>query len=107
MTNYIQASELPNDKDINSDENAEQKSTFKRHASVTSIISSSEKSNHSEDLVEPIGIIETRSSGNISCAVYLSYFFTGGKKCKILFFIFICIITQALTSFGDFWITYW
>ncbi|KAF0759728.1 putative multidrug resistance-associated protein lethal(2)03659 isoform X3 [Aphis craccivora] len=106
LTNYIHASELPNDKDINNDENAEQKSTFKRHASVTSI-SSSGKSNHSEDLVEPTGIIETRSSGNISCAVYLSYFSAGGKKCKILFFIFICIITQALTSFGDFWITYW
>ncbi|CAH1738402.1 unnamed protein product [Aphis gossypii] len=106
LTNYIQAFELPNDKDINNDENAEQKSTFKRHASVTST-SSSEKSNHSEDLIEPTGIIETRSSGNISCAVYLSYLLAGGKKCKILFFIFICIITQALTSFGDFWITYW
>lgn len=106
MTNYIQASELPNDKDLKNDENAEQKSTFKRHGSVTSI-SPSGKSDHSVDLVEPTGIIETRNSGNISCAVYFSYFSAGGKKCKILFFILICIITQALISFGDFWITYW
>jgi len=74
---------------------------------VASIISSSGENNHSEDQVEPNGIIESRSSGNISYAVYLSYFLASGNKCKILFFIFICIITQVLTSAGDFWITYW
>ncbi|XP_026820568.1 probable multidrug resistance-associated protein lethal(2)03659 isoform X1 [Rhopalosiphum maidis] len=110
LTNYIQASELPDDKYIISDEsilNTEQKSTFKRRASVASIISESGENNHSEDQVEPSGIIESRSSGNISYTVYLSYFLASGKKCKILFFIFICIITQVLTSAGDFWITYW
>ncbi|XP_025202264.1 probable multidrug resistance-associated protein lethal(2)03659 isoform X2 [Melanaphis sacchari] len=110
LTNYIQVSKLPNDKYIISDKNilsAEQKSTFKRRASVASIISSSDESNHNEDLVEPTRVIESRSSGNISYVVYFSYFLAGGKKYKILFFIFICIITQVLTSAGDFWITYW
>jgi len=101
---------LLNDKYIINDESIlspDQQSTFKRHASVASIISSIDESNYSENLVEPTIVIESRSSGNISYAVYFLYFLAGGKKCKILFFIFICIFTQVLSSVGDFWITYW
>lgn len=65
------------------------------------------ESNYKENTVEPTGMIEPRTYGNVSHAVYLLYFLAGGKKFKILFFIFICILTQLLSSVGDLWITYW
>ncbi|CAI6364367.1 unnamed protein product [Macrosiphum euphorbiae] len=52
-------------------------------------------------------VVETRTLGNISHTVYMSYFFAGGRKCKILFFILVCIFTQILSSLGDSWISYW
>ncbi|XP_001946763.2 multidrug resistance-associated protein 4 [Acyrthosiphon pisum] len=110
LTNHIQSLKLPNDEYIISNESllsSEQKSTFERHASVASIKLSTSESNYSENTAEPTGMIEPRTYGTVSYAVYLLYFLAGGRKCKILFFIFICILTQLLSSVGDFWITYW
>ncbi|XP_026820606.1 multidrug resistance-associated protein 4-like isoform X2 [Rhopalosiphum maidis] len=73
----------------------------------TSITPSVDESKIHKDKLEPTEIAETRSSGNISYSVYLSYLFAGGRKCKILFFILICIFTQVFSSLGDFWINYW
>lgn len=56
---------------------------------------------------EPVEIAETKVSGNISRLVYFSYITAGGSCCKILFFIFICVSTQLLSSGGDLWITHW
>lgn len=55
----------------------------------------------------PVEILETRSTGNVSLSVYMSYIFAGGTWNKLLFFIFICIINQILASSGDLWLTYW
>jgi len=74
---------------------------------VASINLSISESKYSENKLEPTGMIEPRTYGNVSYVVYLLYFLAGGKKGKILFFIFICILTQLLSSVGDFWITYW
>lgn len=58
----------------------------------------------SADETEPV---ETHSSGKMSHSVYTSYFLAGGKSWKILFFIFICFLSQILISMGDLWISYW
>jgi len=55
----------------------------------------------------PTEITETRCSGNVSSTVYSLYITAGGGLCKTIFFIFICISTQALMSGGDLWITFW
>lgn len=110
LTNYIQSLKLPNYEYMIVNESilsAEQKPTFKRHASVASVISSTSQNNYNEKTVEPTGIKEPRTYGNVSYSIYLSYLLAGGKKYKILFFTFICILTQILSSVGDFWITYW
>lgn len=110
MKNHIQSLKSPNDEHTISNESllsSERKSTFERHASVASIKLSTSESNCSENTAGPTGMAEPRTYGTVSYAVYLLYFLAGGKKCKILFFIFICILTQLLSSAGDFWITYW
>lgn len=73
----------------------------------TNIKPSVDESKIHKDKLEPTETAETRSSGNISYTVYLSYLFAGGRKRKILFFILICIFTQVFSSIGDFWISYW
>jgi len=50
---------------------------------------------------------ETTTSGNVSFSDFLSYFAAGGRRCKILFFICICVFTQVLASSGDLWLTHW
>ncbi|VVC26205.1 Hypothetical protein CINCED_3A020489 [Cinara cedri] len=60
-----------------------------------------------KDLPNPTEVIETSSSGNISYSIYSSYFTAGGRIYKIIFFIFICILTQVLTSWSDLWVAYW
>jgi len=79
-----------------------------RRVSETSVTSCIDESKfHQNNFTPPTEVVETRTSGNISHTVYMLYFFAGGRKCKILCFILICIFTQVLTSFGDTWISYW
>lgn len=80
---------------------------FDRQVTETSVTSSVDESKSHQNKSKPTEVVETRTSGNISRTVYMSYFFAGGRKCKILFFIFICILTQVLSSLGDSWISYW
>lgn len=90
-----------------------QNSVYTRQLSVLSVTSTVEESNYDNvqvevvEVVEPIEIAETRSSGNSGFSNYSSYFSAGGHKCKIFLFLFICILTQILSSSGDIWITYW
>lgn len=56
---------------------------------------------------EPVEVAETRSSGNVSRRVYLSYISSGGNVSKISFLMFVCIFTQTLVTGCDYWITYW
>jgi len=81
--------------------------TLGRRVSETSVTSCIDESKFHQNNFTPTEVVETCTSGNISRTVYMSYFFAGGRKCKILCFIFICIFTQVLTSFGDTWISYW
>lgn len=56
---------------------------------------------------EPSAVAETRSMGNVSIGVYLSYFSGGGSVCTILFVLFTCLVTQLLCTGEDYWISYW
>jgi len=78
-----------------------------RQESILSVASSIEETKFSDTITEPVEIAETRSSGNISFNVYLSYILAGGHMCKVICLILVCIFTQFLTSSGDYWITYW
>lgn len=55
----------------------------------------------------PSGMAETRSSGNISKNVYASYFSAVGSTCNVFCFFFMYVLTQVLTTGGDYWISYW
>ncbi|XP_060873079.1 ATP-binding cassette sub-family C member 4-like isoform X2 [Metopolophium dirhodum] len=79
-----------------------------RQVSETSVRSPPvDESKSHQNKLKPTEVAETRTLGNISHTVYMSYFSAGGRKCKILFFILVCIFTQVLSSFGDSWISYW
>lgn len=78
-----------------------------RRGSNESILSSIEEKQISESQAEPIKVAETRSFGNVSFSVYLSYISAGGNVCKISFLIFICIFTQLMSTGGDYWINVW
>jgi ATP-binding cassette, subfamily C (CFTR/MRP), member 4 len=96
------------DDTLNVGNKIDKKLIFDRQMSEeTNIKPSVDESKIHKDKLEPTEIAETRSSGNISYTVYLSYLFAGGRKRKILFFILICIFTQVFSSIGDFWISYW
>lgn len=87
--------------------NSDSNLIFDRQISVTSAVSLNGKSKTGDDLRKPVEVVEKRSSGNISFSVYLTYLFSGGREIKILFFIFICILTQVCISSGDVWVTHW
>jgi len=79
-----------------------------RKVSETSVRSPPvDESKSHQNKLKPTEVAETRTLGNISHTVYMSYFSAGGRKCKILSFILVCIFTQVLSSFGDSWISYW
>lgn len=80
---------------------------FDRQVSETCATSPVDESKSHQNKLKPIEVVESRTSGNISHTVYTSYFFAGGRKCKIIFFIFVCIFTQVLACLGDSWISYW
>ncbi|KAF7279494.1 hypothetical protein GWI33_007172 [Rhynchophorus ferrugineus] len=50
---------------------------------------------------------ESRGSGNISWAVYKSYFISGGHWCKILTLFLVFVTAQALGSATDYFLTIW
>lgn len=52
-------------------------------------------------------VAETHTSKNVSFSVYLSYILGGGSVWKILFILFICLLTQLLCTSEDNWISYW
>lgn len=56
---------------------------------------------------EPDRMAETRSSGDVSKNVYASYFSAVGSACNVFCFFFMYVLTQVLTTGGDYWISYW
>lgn len=84
-----------------------QRSVFHRQLSIESVASSIDNSEFVETPGEPPEVAETQTSGNVSLNVYASYFFAGGNKLKVFFFVFICIFAQVLGTCGDLWMTYW
>lgn len=50
---------------------------------------------------------ETRSSGNVSKSIYVSYFSASGNIYEVFLLFIMCLITQILISGGEYWITYW
>lgn len=86
-----------------SNNDVDSNSIFDRRLSVMSF----ESIDDNKVIANQIEPIETHSSGKIAHSVYSSYFSAGGKSCKILFYIFICVLTQILISVSDLWISYW
>jgi len=93
--------------DKSSHNNIARSISYSRQESIFSVGSSIEETKFSEIITEPEEVVETRSSGNISFNVYMSYIFAGGHLCKVISLILVCICTQFLASGGDYWITYW
>lgn len=93
-------------KNTNTNDNNPRK-VYNRLVSIQSIESSTSERQFYETQVEPVEVMETRTSGNVSHSVYASYYSAGGNTFKLIFFIFMCIITQIFASVGDFWMTYW
>jgi len=85
----------------------EQLSNLSRQGSLKSVASSVEENKLNGAQKEPTVVAETRSSGNVSRSVYLSYVSAGGNIFKISFLLFVCIFTQVLGTGGDYWISYW
>lgn len=105
-----ETADLPNNKskvDKSSNNNIARPISYTRQDSILSVTSSVEETKYSEIITEPVEVAETRSSGNVSFNVYMSYIFAGGHLCKVISLILVCICTQALASGGDYWITYW
>jgi len=85
----------------------EQLSDLSRQGSIRSVASSVGENELNRAQEEPTEVAETRSSGNVSRSVYLSYMSAGGNIFKISFLLFMCIFTQFLGTGGDYWISYW
>lgn len=75
--------------------------------SIRSVTSTTEERKLSKSMEEPVEVAETRTFGSISLSVYTSYFAAGGSRCKFFVLIFMCILTQVLTSGGDYWVAIW
>jgi len=50
---------------------------------------------------------ESRSTGSVSFSIYLQYFTSGGGIISVFFLILSCLITQAISSGSDYWLTIW
>jgi len=48
-----------------------------------------------------------RSSGCVSINVYQSYLSAGGSVFKVFYVLFCFILTQIMTTGGDYWISFW
>jgi len=75
--------------------------------SVSNVTSPVEETEINDVHAEPVNMAETRSSGNVGFYIYSSYIFAGGRYCKVLSLLSVCIFTQVLASGSDYWITYW
>lgn len=72
--------------------------------SASSLVDDTKVVRSREALIE---VPETCLSGDVSYAVYSSYFSAGGNICKLSFVLLMCILTQVLASCGDYWIMLW
>lgn len=96
-----------NQNTLNVGDKSESQLIFDRQVPETCATSPVDESKSHQNKLKPIEVVESRTSGNISHTVYTSYFFAGGRKFKIIFFILVCIFTQVLACLGDSWISYW
>lgn len=88
--------------------------TIDKNYNKTYLKDSNESISSSTDKIYLVGdqtkqneVAEVRSVGKISKKVYSSYFSAGGGPCNVFFFFFMYIFTQALTTGGDYWISFW
>ncbi|XP_060850595.1 probable multidrug resistance-associated protein lethal(2)03659 [Rhopalosiphum padi] len=112
FTKLLKSSEETTDSEIDDtkatiNNSVEQLSNLSRQGSVGSVSSSIDENKLNGTRAEPIEVAETRSSGNVSRSIYLSYISAGGNAFTISFLLFICIFTQMLGTGGDYWISYW
>ncbi|XP_060872658.1 probable multidrug resistance-associated protein lethal(2)03659 isoform X2 [Metopolophium dirhodum] len=75
--------------------------------SVSNVESPVEETETNDVHAEQVNMAETRSSGNVGFYIYSSYILAGGRFCKVLSLLSVCIFTQVIASGSDYWITYW
>lgn len=59
------------------------------------------------DIAKPKEEQETCASGRVTKNVYKSYFSASGNYFKVFLCFFLYFFTQALTTGGDYWLSYW
>ncbi|PNF14801.1 putative multidrug resistance-associated protein lethal(2)03659 [Cryptotermes secundus] len=80
------------------EETLEEQKIF-RQTSISSV--------NSVEVTEPKEVAEMRTVGSVTSKVYGTYLRSGGNWCIILTTVLLFILTQALASGCDYWITYW
>lgn len=73
----------------------------------TSTSSSFSSMNHIDDVPDVVQSEENREEGIIGWAVYKKYFQASGGLVKFIFLAFMFVLSQALASSGDYFVTYW
>jgi len=58
-------------------------------------------------VAEPNEEAEYHSFGHVTRSVYVSYMSASGSTRKILFCLFMFVVTQVLVTGGDYWICFW
>ncbi|XP_050058893.1 ATP-binding cassette sub-family C member 4-like isoform X5 [Aphis gossypii] len=108
---FAKSLESSNDTGINEPENDTNKSI--NLVSNTLGSNKSISSSHNDVQINRIPAVKSknpnksRSSGSVSINVYLSYLSAGGSVLKVFFILFCFILTQVLTTGGDYWISFW
>lgn len=79
-------------------EEAEEESKNKEHESKELV----GKENEAQQMTK-----EEKGTGKISWHVYKSYILAGGHWCKVLALAFVFVLTQALDSTSEYFVTFW
>lgn len=108
---FAKSFESPNDTGINEPENDTNKSINLVSNSLGS--NKSISSSHNDVRIKGVPAVKSknpnksRSSSSVSINVFLSYLSAGGSVLKVFFVLLCFILTQVLTTGGDYWISFW
>ncbi|CAG9768726.1 unnamed protein product [Ceutorhynchus assimilis] len=72
-----------------------------------STVSTSGGDEESNELEEPSFAKEAKIDGNVTWDMYKFYFLSGGSSLKIIFLVFLFLVSQALASYVDYFLSLW
>jgi ATP-binding cassette, subfamily C (CFTR/MRP), member 4 len=52
-------------------------------------------------------VAEEQADGSVSLKVWISYFRSGGNLCLLFFMLLVLVISQAIISGSDYFVSYW